>query len=82
MGYKREGNVAVLSTLGAELGFSVSVVDLLSDGGDAVHSTSIRKALVDGNVKDVAKKLGAEFLDKRHCGNGRQEGQDAGVPYR
>ena len=80
MGYKREGNVAVLSTLGAELGFSVSVVDLLSDGGDAVHSTSIRKALVDGNVKDVAKKLGRNFSINGTVVTGDKRGRTLGFP--
>ena len=80
MGYKREGNVAVLSTLGAELGFSVSVVDLLSDGGDAVHSTSIRKALVDGNVKDVAKKLGRNFSISGTVITGDKRGRTLGFP--
>ena len=80
MGYKREGNVAVLSTLGAELGFSVSVVDLLSDGGDAVHSTSIRKALVDGNVKDVAKKLGRNFSMSGTVVTGDKRGRTLGFP--
>ena len=80
MGYKREGNVDALSTLGAELGFSVSVVDLLSDGGDAVHSTSIRKALVDGNVKDVAKKLGRNFSISGTVVTGDKRGRTLGFP--
>ena len=80
MGYKREGNVEALSTLGAELGFSVSVVDLLSDGGDAVHSTSIRKALVDGNVKDVAKKLGRNFSMSGTVVTGDKRGRTLGFP--
>ena len=80
MGYKREGNVDMLSDMGAELGFSVSVVDLLSDGGDAVHSTSIRKALVDGNVKDVAKKLGRNFSISGTVVTGDKRGRTLGFP--
>ena len=80
MGYKREGNVEALSTLGAELGFSVSVVDLLSDGGDAVHSTSIRNALADGNVKDVAKKLGRNFSISGTVVRGDKRGRTLGFP--
>jgi riboflavin kinase/FMN adenylyltransferase len=80
MGYKREGNVDMLSDMGAELGFSVSVVDLLSDGGDAVHSTSIRKALVDGNVKDVAKKLGRNFSMSGTVVTGDKRGRTLGFP--
>ena len=80
MGYKREGNVDMLSDMGAELGFSVSVVDLLSDGGDAVHSTSIRKALVDGNVQDVAKKLGRNFSISGTVVTGDKRGRTLGFP--
>ena len=80
MGYKREGNVDMLSDMGAELGFSVSVVDLLSDGGDAVHSTSIREALVDGNVKDVAKKLGRNFSISGTVVTGDKRGRTLGFP--
>ena len=80
MGYKREGNVDMLSDMGAELGFSVSVVDLLSDGGDAVHSTSIRKALVDGNVKDMAKKLGRNFSISGTVVTGDKRGRTLGFP--
>ncbi len=80
MGYKREGNVEVLSSLGGELGFSVSVVDLLSDGGDAVHSTSIRKAIVEGSVGDAAKKLGRNFSISGTVVTGEKLGRTLGFP--
>ena len=80
MGYKREGNVDALSALGADLGFSVSVVSLLSEGGDAVHSTSIRRALVDGNVSDVSKKLGRNFAIIGTVVTGDRRGRTLGFP--
>ena len=80
MGYKREGNVDTLTTIGAELGFSVSVVDLLSEGGVAVHSTSIRKALVDGSVADAAKKLGRNFAIIGTVVKGDRRGRTLGFP--
>ena len=80
MGYKREGNVDALSELGAELGFSVSVVDLLSEGGDAVHSTSIRRAIVEGNVRDAAKKLGRNFSISGTVVTGEKLGRTLGFP--
>ena len=80
MGYKREGNVNVLSSLGRELGFSVSVVDLLSDDGDAVHSTSIRKAIVDGSVREAAKKLGRNFSVGGTVVTGEKLGRTLGFP--
>ena len=80
MGHKREGKVDVLESLGAELGFSVSVVELLSDGGDAVHSTSIRKALVQGEVRDAAKKLGRNFSISGTVVEGQKLGRTLGFP--
>lgn len=80
MGYKREGNVDKLAEIGAELGFSVSAVDLLSEGGDAVHSTSIRRALVDGSVADAAKKLGRNFAIIGTVVTGDRRGRTLGFP--
>ena len=80
MGYKREGNVDTLTTIGAELGFSVSAVDLLSEGGSAVHSTSIRSALVDGGVADAAKKLGRNFAIIGTVVTGDRRGRTLGFP--
>ena len=80
MGYRREGNVEALSSMGGELGFSVSVVDLLSEGGDAVHSTSIRKAIVEGSVRDAAKKLGRNFSISGEVVTGEKLGRTLGFP--
>ncbi|MYC06934.1 MAG: bifunctional riboflavin kinase/FAD synthetase [Chloroflexi bacterium] len=80
MGYKREGNVDTLTKIGAELGFSVSAVDLLSEGGTAVRSTNIRRALVDGRVADAAKKLGRNFAIIGSVVPGEQRGRILGFP--
>ena len=80
MGYKREGNVEALSALGEELGFSVNVVDLLSEGGDAVHSTSVRKAIVEGSVADASKKLGRNFAIIGTVIAGDKRGRTLGFP--
>ncbi|MCY3544568.1 MAG: bifunctional riboflavin kinase/FAD synthetase [Chloroflexi bacterium] len=80
MGYKREGNVDTLTKIGAELGFSVSAVDLLSEGGTAVRSTNIRRALVDGRVADAAKNLGRNFAIIGSVVPGEQRGRILGFP--
>ena len=80
MGYRREGNVEALSSMGGELGFSVSVVDLLSEGGDAVHSTSIRRAIVEGSVGDAANKLGRNFSISGTVVAGEKLGRTLGFP--
>ena len=47
-----------------------------------MHSTSIRKALVDGNVKDMAKKLGRNFSISGTVVTGDKRGRTLGFPYR
>lgn len=80
MGYRREGDVNRLAVMGADLGFSVSVTELLSDGDDAVRSTSIRRALAAGDVVDVAKKLGRNFAISGVVVSGEKRGRTLGFP--
>lgn len=80
MGYKREGNVDALAAIGAELGFSVSVVDLLSEGDAAVRSTNIRRALAAGDVSGVAKQLGRNYAMSGVVVSGEKRGRTLGFP--
>lgn len=80
MGYKREGNVDALAAIGAEMGFSVSVVDLLSEGDAAVRSTNIRRALAVGDVSGVAKQLGRNYAVSGVVVSGERRGRTLGFP--
>ena len=80
MGYKREGNVEALAAMGAEMGFSVSVVDLLSEGDAAVRSTNIRRALAAGDVSGVAKQLGRNYAVSGVVVSGERRGRTLGFP--
>lgn len=80
MGYKREGNVEALAAMGAEMGFSVSVVDLLSEGDAAVRSTNIRRALAAGDVSGVAKQLGRNYAVSGVVVSGEKRGRTLGFP--
>jgi riboflavin kinase/FMN adenylyltransferase len=59
-GYRRRGNVAMLQTMGAELGFDVTGLRLFPAGpGDLpVSSTRIRELLASGAVEEAAALLG------------------------
>lgn len=61
LGRGREGNIDVLQKLGAELGFTVTVVPPKRTNGDVVSSTAIRQALADGNVAKANRLLGRAF---------------------
>ncbi len=64
-GRGRTGDVATLGRMGAEMGFSVAVVDPvvlnLPEGQRRVSSTLIRQMLAEGRVEDANYCLGREF---------------------
>jgi riboflavin kinase/FMN adenylyltransferase len=82
-GYQRRGNVALLRQLGAESGFEVLPVPLLSrlDGIDEpVSSTAIRRALAGGEVDVAARLLGRPYEARGIVVRGDQRGRVLGFP--
>ena len=63
-GHRRQGNVAMLTRMGAELGFQVAGVPLVDESGRPVppdrkaSSTAIRHALVEGDLARAEAMLG------------------------
>ncbi|HSG56028.1 MAG TPA: FAD synthetase family protein, partial [Paracoccaceae bacterium] len=58
-GKGRAGTAQHLVDFGAEMGFGVTIAQLLEgDSGSAVSSTAIRNALTDGKPRDAAAMLG------------------------
>ena len=80
MGHRRGTDVEKLKILGEEMGFSVNVVDLLLHEGHAIRSTTIREALVRGDVTQVAALLGRHFNLKGAVGKGAARGRTLGFP--
>ncbi len=80
MGHKRDGDMKALAALGKEMDFSITVVDVLSDNGDAVRSTAIRRALVEGDVSLVANMLGHNFFQTGIVVKGEARGRTLGFP--
>jgi riboflavin kinase/FMN adenylyltransferase len=82
-GHHREGNVALLRSLGGELDFAVEPVALLDrpDGVDEpVSSTAIRRALAGGEVDVAARLLGHLFEARGPVVQGDQRGRLLGFP--
>ena len=69
-----------LTRLGEELGFTVRAVDLLADGPLTVKSTSIRRALAEGDVESVAIMLGRNFSSQGVVAEGDKRGRELGFP--
>ena len=60
-GRNREGNIALLQTLGAEFGFPVHVVDAIQINNTVVSSTLIRNLIREGKVSAAQVFLGRPY---------------------
>jgi riboflavin kinase/FMN adenylyltransferase len=85
-GHKRSGNVALLRSMGRELGFEVDSRDLVDaeghPAGDAgkVSSTSIRHALVSGDLATANAWLGRPYEVRGVVAAGEKRGRELGFP--
>jgi riboflavin kinase / FMN adenylyltransferase len=82
-GSHREGNVALLRTLGAGADFDVEPIELIerSDGVDEpISSTAIRRAMAGGDVDVAERLLGRPFQARGSVVQGDQRGRLLGFP--
>lgn len=79
-GKGRAGNVATLKAFGEEMGFGVTVAELLHTSGVQVSSTNIRQALSEGRTKDAAEALGHWHRIEGEVIGGEQRGRELGFP--
>jgi riboflavin kinase/FMN adenylyltransferase len=80
LGKNREGNTNVLRKLGAEMGFSLTVVPPLTIDGEVVSSTAIRKALAEGDMRRAQKLMGRPFSLQGQVVVGDKRGAELGFP--
>ena len=81
-GHRRRGNVALLRSLGAELGFDVVGLGLIEGAGldGPVSSTAIRRLLSAGDVAAAAALLGRDHEVRGVVAGGEGRGHDLGFP--
>ena len=79
-GKNRAGNSALLQKLGPELGFGVTIAELIETKGIAVSSTKIREALSEGRPEDAAAMLGHLHRIEGAVIRGDQRGRELGYP--
>ncbi|MEI9853130.1 MAG: bifunctional riboflavin kinase/FAD synthetase [Sphingomonas sp.] len=79
-GRGREGDVATLARLGAELGFSAETVPPVVRDGATVSSSRIRELLQAGRPRDAAALLTRPFAIEGVVGPGAQLGRTLGFP--
>ena len=81
MGRRREGTIPVLTELGAELGFTVSTLDEVSEGNQRVGSSAIRRLIIeDGDVETAADMLDRPYSLTGPIVHGHHRGKGLGFP--
>ena len=66
--------------MGRELGFAVTVSDLIQHGDREISSTAIRTALTDGRPRDAAAMLGHWHRIEGEVIHGEKRGRELGYP--
>lgn len=79
-GTGRRGTAADLRRLGAELGFDVTIADLIAEGDAPVSSSAIREALAEGRPDDAARMLGHWHRIEGKVIDGDKRGRLLGYP--
>ncbi len=79
-GKGRAGSALDLAALGRDLGFGVTIADLVHDGGVEVSSTAIRLALSEGRPRDAAAMLGHWHRVDGEVIHGEKRGRQLGYP--
>ena len=79
-GKGRAGSAADLEAFGAEMGFGVTIAELLSAEAGEVSSTAIRQALSQGRPRDAAAMLGHWHRIDGVVMGGEQRGRELGYP--
>jgi len=79
-GHRREGDLALLQTLGEELGFTAAGVAEVSHRGERISSTRIRRAVSEGRMEDAAEMLGRPYSLSGVVVRGDRMGRRIGWP--
>lgn len=79
-GKGRAGSADDLIAFGREMGFGVTIAELLEGDNGEVSSTAIRNALTDGRPRDAARMLGHWHRIDGPVIGGEQRGRDLGYP--
>ena len=79
-GHQRSGNLEILRELGHELNFTTHGLASVSLDGQAVSSTRIREAIVNGHLDAAGQMMGREYSLRGQIIQGNQRGRELGFP--
>jgi riboflavin kinase/FMN adenylyltransferase len=79
-GADRGGDVELLTSMGAELGFEAAAAPIVEAEGSVISSTRVRQAVADGRVEDVVALLGRSVFIDGAVLEGKRLGRTLGFP--
>lgn len=79
-GYQRKGDWRLLEKLKTELGYELEVVEKACLDGREISSTSVKEALVNGEMERVTALLGYPYTVQGEVLHGRHIGRTLGMP--
>lgn len=79
-GARRAGDFAQLQASGSRLGFEVTAMPEVSDGGERVSSSAVREALGAGDLARAARLLGRPYSMSGRVAHGERLGRELGFP--
>ncbi|MFZ6773287.1 bifunctional riboflavin kinase/FAD synthetase [Undibacterium sp. SXout7W] len=79
-GAKRAGNIATLEEAGRQFGFEVVTLPSVQNKGVRISSSSVRKALNQGNFDEAHALLGHPYRISGHVVHGQKLGRTIGFP--
>ncbi len=80
LGRRREGTIARLTEIGAEMGYTVGTVEPVMFQGGQVSSSRVRQMLREGDVATVQHLLGRHFVLHGIVVEGDKRGRTLGFP--
>lgn len=80
LGRGREGNVLRLRQIGEELDYQVKIVPPVTEGGEIISSTWVRRSLEEGDVAQTSRLLGRPFSLHGSVVPGDGRGRTIGIP--
>lgn len=80
LGRNRAGDIPTLRELGAELGFTVHVLEPVALASQPVRSSLVREVLLDGDVATARRLLGRPYRAVGVVRRGDQRGRTVGIP--
>lgn len=79
-GYRAQGDVAMLSSLGERFGYRVEIVEAFRLEGEVVSSQRVREAIQSGNLELAERLLGRRYAVEGVVVRGDRRGHTLGFP--